>query len=93
MNARRFGMAGVSRCYAPVDDGVDWDGDTIEPGARESLHAYASLILFCAIRKNSSFASMPMNDRPVCFAATPVLPLPMNGSNTVPPSGQYVRMR
>src|SRR3990167_6843112 len=31
---------------------------------------------------------MPINFRPNCCATTPVVPLPQNGSSTVPPGGQ-----
>ena len=44
----------------------------------------ASSIRFCANSKYFGSISMPIKLRPVCTQATPVVPLPMNGSSTMP---------
>lgn len=46
---------------------------------------YLNRILFFATSKYLSSSSMPMNFRPVLAQATPVVPLPMNGSKIVMP--------
>lgn len=48
--------------------------------------------LFLAISIHSLLMSMPMNARPFCSAAIPVVPEPTNGSKTVPPGGQPALM-
>jgi len=52
-----------------------------------SFSLWASTRRASEILKYSSLISMPRNTNPFLMAATPVDPDPINGSNTIPPSG------
>ncbi len=55
--------------------------------------AIALLIRASAISYDSLSFSMPINWKPSCIAATPVLPEPMNGSKMTPLGGVIRRQR